>query len=50
MLKEKGEIVRSDVEKRLNVSQATATRILTHMVESGKIKRSGSARSIKYTL
>lgn len=50
MLKEKGEIVRGDVEKRLNVSQATATRILTHMVESGKIKRSGSARSIKYTL
>lgn len=50
MLKEKGEIVRGDVEKRLNVSQATATRILTHMVESGKIKRFGSARSIKYTL
>lgn len=50
MLKEKGEIVRADVEKRLNVSQATATRLLTHMVESGKIKRSGSARSIKYNL
>lgn len=50
MLKEKGEIVRSDVEKRLKVSQATATRILTNMVECGKIKRSGSARAIKYTL
>lgn len=50
ILKVKGEIVRTDVEKSLNVSQATATRILANMVKCGKIKRSGSARSIKYTL
>ena len=50
LIKQKGEIVRNDVEKLLNVSSATATRILTKMVESGQIKRSGSARSIKYSL
>lgn len=50
LIKQKGEIVRNDVEKLLNVSSATATRILTKMVESGQIKRSGSARSIKYRL
>jgi ATP-dependent DNA helicase RecG len=50
LIKKKGEIVRSDVEELLNVSPATATRLLTKMVENGKIKRVGSARSIKYKL
>ena len=50
LIKQKGEIVRSDVEKLLNVSSATATRLLTKMVDNGQIKRSGSARSIKYSL
>ena len=50
LIKQKGEIVQNDVEKLLNASSATATRILTKMVESGQIKRSGSARSIKYSL
>ena len=43
-----GEIVRRDVEKMLNVSPATATRILTKMVEAGKLKRIGDARNVKY--
>ena len=50
LIKQKGEIVRSDVEKLLNISSATATRLLTKLVECKQIKRSGSARSIKYTL
>lgn len=50
LIKQKGEIVRGDVENLLNVSQATAARILKGMVECGKIKRSGIARSVKYTL
>ena len=50
LIKKKGEIVRSDVEELLNVSPATATRLLTKMVENGQIKRVGSARSIKYKL
>lgn len=50
LIKEKGEIVRGDVEELLNVSSATATRLLTKMVEDGQIKRSGSARAIKYSL
>ena len=44
-----GEIVRMDVEKMLNVSPAMATRILTKMVEAGKLKRGGDARNVKYT-
>lgn len=50
LIKQKGEIVRNDVEELLNVSPATATRLLTKMVENGQIKRSGSARNIKYFL
>lgn len=42
------EIVRRDVEKLLNVSPATATRILTKMVEAGKLKRVGDVRNVKY--
>ena len=43
-----GEIVRRDVEKLFNVSPATATRILSKMVEAGKLKRVGDARNVKY--
>ena len=50
LIKQKGEIVRNDVEELLNVSPATATRLLTMMVENGQIKRLGSARSVKYIL
>lgn len=50
LINKKGEIIRSDNENLLNISSATATRILTKMVESGQINLSGSARSIKYFL
>lgn len=50
LIKQKGEIVRNDIEDLLNVSPATATRLLTKMVDNGQIKRSGSARNIKYKL
>lgn len=50
LINKKGEIVRSDVESLLNISSATATRLLTKMVKSGQIKRVGSARSVKYFL
>lgn len=45
---EHGDVVRRDVEKLLNVSPATATRLLTKMVEAGKLKRVGDARNVKY--
>ena len=50
LIKEKGEIVRNDVEEWLTVSPSTATRLLSKMVDNGKIKRLGSARAIKYIL
>ena len=50
LIKNKGEIVRSDVEELLNVSPATATRLLAKMVETKQIKRYGSARNIKYKI
>ena len=50
LIRKKGEIGRTDVEKLLNVSTPTANRILTNMVQAGKIKRTGSARNIKYSL
>ncbi len=37
-------IVRSDVDKLLNVSAATANRILNHMVNDGLIYKEGSGR------
>ena len=45
---EHGEIIRKDVEKLLNVSSATATRMLAKMVDAGKLKRVGDARNVKY--
>lgn len=50
LIGKKGEIGRSDVEKILNISAPTATRILTNMVQNGLIKRIGSARNIRYIL
>lgn len=50
LIRKKGEIGRAEVEKLLNVSTPTANRILTNMVQTGKIKRTGSARNIKYSL
>lgn len=50
LIRQKGEIGRSDVEKKLNVSTPTATRILTNMTQKCLIKRIGSARNIRYIL
>lgn len=43
-----GHVVRSDVDKLLDVSQSTASRILKHMVEDGKIYQSGSGKKTMY--
>ncbi len=43
-----GHIVRSDVDKLLDVSQATANRILKRMVSNGLIYQEGSGRKTKY--
>ncbi len=43
-----GATTRKDVEKMLNISPATATRLLTKMVANNKLKRVGGARNIKY--
>ena len=50
LIRQRGEIGRSDAEKILNVSTPTATRILTGMAQKGLIKRIGSARNTRYTL
>ena len=43
-----GYIVRSDVDKMLNVSQATSNRILKHMISEGLIYQEGAGRKTKY--
>jgi len=43
-----GHIVRSDVDKLLNVSQATANRILRRMISDGLIYQDGNGRKTKY--
>ena len=43
-----GQIVRSDVEVLLDVSQATANRILKRMVKEGLIYQDGNGRNTKY--
>ena len=43
-----GHIVRSDVDQLLEVSQATANRILKHMVAEGLIYQDGNGRKTKY--
>ena len=43
-----GHIVRSDVDRLLDVSQATANRILKHMVAEGLIYQDGNGRKTKY--
>lgn len=48
LINSSGYIVRSDVDKLLNVSQSTANRILKRMVEEGLISRDGSGKNTKY--
>lgn len=43
-----GHIVRSDVDRLLEVSQATANRILKRMVAEGLIYQDGNGRKTKY--
>lgn len=43
-----GHIVRSDVDKLLDVSQATANRILKRMVSEGMLYQEGNGRKTKY--
>ena len=43
-----GHIVRRDVDQLLDVSQATANRILKHMVAKGLIYQDGNGRKTKY--
>ena len=43
-----GHIVRSDVDQLLDVSQATANRILKQMVAEGLIYQDGNGRKTKY--
>lgn len=43
-----GNIVRSDVDVLLDVSQATANRILKRMVADGLLYQDGSGRKTKY--
>lgn len=48
LIGQNGEIVRSDVDRLLNVSQPTASRILKNMVSNGMLYQEGSGRKTKY--
>ncbi|MBQ7653409.1 MAG: putative DNA binding domain-containing protein [Clostridia bacterium] len=50
LIKEKGSVTRADVEAALDVSSATASRLLNDMVEKGIIKREGAAKTTVYKL
>lgn len=49
-MKEHGEITRTDVEKLLEISASTASRLIKKMVKKGLIKSHGRARSVRYTI
>lgn len=48
LIVQKGHVVRSDVDQLLDVSQATASRILKRMVTDGLIYHDGNGKRIKY--
>ena len=50
MCREKGYVVRRDLERSLGVSQATAILILRDMTESGILVKEGAARQVRYYL
>lgn len=50
LARSRGKITRSDVEKQLEVSASTASRILRRMVKNKILIQCGQARSTKYTL
>ena len=47
-LRTHGVLVRSDVDRLLNVSQSTASRILRGMVKNGILYQEGTGRKTKY--
>lgn len=48
LIHEKGEIVRSEIDALLGVSQTTASRILKQMVESGIISQEGRGKTTRF--
>ena len=50
LAKEKGRITNDDIEKLLHVSDATASRYGTILVQRGLLKREGKGRGAKYSL
>jgi hypothetical protein len=48
LAKEKGRITNDDIEKLLHVSDATASRYGTILVQRGQLKREGKGRAAKY--
>lgn len=50
LAKGSGSITRSDVEKQLEISASTASRLLRRMVEKGLLLQQGSARNTRYIL
>lgn len=49
-IKSKGSVTRNDVEKRLEVSASTASRLLRRMVEKNVLAQHGKGRGVKYIL
>lgn len=48
LAKQKGQLVRSDVDALLGVSQATANRLLRRMVADGLLRQEGKGRTTRY--
>ncbi len=49
-VKGSGSVTRADVEKQLEVSASTASRLLRRMVEKDALEQQGKGRSVKYIL
>lgn len=50
MCRKNGYVVRSDIEKELHISQATAILLLRQMSEAGLLVKRGAARNLRYYL
>lgn len=49
-MREHGSMTRTEVQELLQVSQATANRLLKRMIAQGSVRQEGSGRGTKYSM
>jgi len=49
ILEERGKVANQEIEKALDISDATATRYLQELTKEGKIKKQGEGKGVYYT-